>query len=297
LVAAAGPVTREPFLAGVAILGRRYELVYDERIFTRTGYLAGDDATRRAELFGALRDPTTRAVWCARGGYGIMRLLDEALITELRNHPKAIIGFSDVTALHAACARAELQSVHGPSVTQISTLLEHEVAALYQLLECEVPAPPLTGLRRVVAGRAEGRLAGGNLELVSRLCGTPFALDLADKILLLEEVGERPYRIDRALTQLRLAGALNRVAGVVLGEFIRCKDPDGIGPTADEVAIERLADLGIPVVADAPVGHGTKNRALPLGARATLDAGAGVLELHDPAVGPAAEPVVGAATQ
>jgi muramoyltetrapeptide carboxypeptidase len=120
--------------------------------------------------------------------------------------------------------------------------------------------------------------------MISRLCGTPWALQLDGAILFLEEVGERPYRIDRQLTQLRLAGALDRLAGVVLGDFIGCVEKDGSGPDAEAVLTERLGGRGIPVVAGAAIGHGERNRALPHGVRARLDAAAGTLELVEAAV-------------
>jgi len=120
--------------------------------------------------------------------------------------------------------------------------------------------------------------------MISRLCGTPWALRLDGAILFLEDVGERPYRVDRQLTQLRLAGALDRVAGVVLGDFIGCVEKDGSAPDAEAVITERLAGRGVPIVAGAPIGHGERNRALPHGARARLDAAAGTLTLLEGAV-------------
>jgi muramoyltetrapeptide carboxypeptidase len=289
IVAPAGPVPREPFAAGAAILGARYQLVHDERIFARSGFLAGDDDARAAELSRALGDPTIAAVICARGGWGILRILERLDAAAFARAPKPIVGFSDVTALHAWAARADVASLHGPVVTQLGLLPAEDAAALFALLESPAPPPPLTGLRALAgnsAGRGgQGRLLGGNLEVLTRLCGTPFALPTAEPfVLLIEEVGERPYRIDRQLTQLRLAGALSNLAGVVVGDLVGCAEKDGSPPDAEAVIVERLGTLGVPILAGAPVGHGKRNRALPHGSSVRLDAAAGTVEFLESAV-------------
>ena len=284
MVAPAGPVPRDAFAAGAAILAGRYTLVHDERIFTRDGYLAGDDDARAAELGRALADPAVEAVFCARGGYGLMRILDRLDAAAFARAPKLIVGFSDVTALHAWAACAGVASLHGPVVTQLGRVPADDVAALFAFCESPAPPPPLAGLRALHGGRGEGPLVGGNLEMITRLVGTPFALPLDGAVLFLEDVGERPYRIDRQLTQLRLAGALDRLAGVVLGDFVGCVEKDGSGPDAEAVLAERLGARGIPVLAGAPIGHGERNRALPHGARARVDAAAGTLEFLEGAV-------------
>jgi muramoyltetrapeptide carboxypeptidase len=284
VVAPAGPVPRDTFAAGAAILGERYGLVYDDRIFARTGFLAGGDDERLAELTRALADPTIDAVICARGGYGLMRIVDRLDGAAFARAPKSIVGFSDVTVLLAWAARAGVTAVHAPVVTHLGMVGSDDAAALFALLESTSPPPPLTGLRAIAGGRTEGPLLGGNLEMVTRMVGTPWAYRLDGAVLLLEEVGERPYRIDRQLTQLRLAGALARLGGVVLGDFIDCVEKDGSGPDAEAVLAERLGGLGVPVLAGVPVGHGKRNRALPHGARVRLDAAAGTLELLEGAV-------------
>jgi muramoyltetrapeptide carboxypeptidase len=268
IVAPAGPVPRARFSAGAEILAARYQLVHDERIFASSGFLAGDDAARRDELQRALGDPTIDAVLCARGGYGAMRILDGLDAAPFARAPKPIVGFSDITALHAWALRAGVAAIHAPVVTHLGVVPRQDAESLFALLESPEPPPPVTGLRSLVDGRAEGRLIGGNLELVTRLVGTPWALDLRDAVLLLEETGERPYRID----------------GVVLGEFLGCAEKDGSAPDAEAVVLERLGRLGVPIVAGVPVGHGGRNRALPIGTRVRLDATAGTLELLEGAV-------------
>ncbi|MCU1278772.1 MAG: LD-carboxypeptidase family protein [bacterium] len=284
VVAPAGPVPREAFVAGAAILGARYALVHDERIFARSGFLAGDDDARAAELLAALADPTVEAIFCARGGYGLMRILDRLDAAAFARAPKLIVGFSDVTALHAWAARAGVTSMHAPVVTQLGKLPADDAAALFELAESPLPPPPLAGLRALHGGRGEGRFVGGNLEMISRLVGTPWALALDGAVLFVEDIGERPYRIDRQLTQLRLAGALERLAGVVIGDFVGCVEKDGSAPDAEAVLAERLGGRGIPVVAGAPIGHGGRNRAVPHGARVRVDAAAGTVEFLEGAV-------------
>lgn len=287
VVAPAGPVPRDAFAAGAAILGARYTLVHDERIFAREGFLAGGDDARAGELVRALGDSSVEAVFCARGGYGLMRILPRLDAAAFARAPKLVVGFSDVTALHTWAFGAGVASLHAPVVTQLGHLPADDAAALFAACESPAPAPPIAGLRALNRGRGgavEGPLVGGNLEVLTRLVGTPWAVALDGAVLFLEEIGERPYRIDRQLTQLRLAGALDRLAGVVLGDFVGCAEKDGGAPDAEAVLAERLAGRGIPVVAGAPVGHGTRNRAMPHGTRVRLDAGAGTLAFLEAAV-------------
>jgi muramoyltetrapeptide carboxypeptidase len=277
VIAPAGPVPEGGFAAGRARLGDRYKLLVDDGLFARRGYLAGDDGRRAAELERALEDAEVRAILCARGGYGIMRLLDRLDDAQLARAPRVLAGFSDVTALHAAFRRAGVASLHGPTVAQLGALPPSNLEALFALLESPSPPPPWRDLRAVAPGRAEGRALGGNLELVTRLLGTPWQLPLDGAVLFLEEVGERPYRIDRQLTQLQLAGA-TRVAAVVLGDLVHCEERESDGPSGLEVAVERLSGWGVPVVAGAPFGHGERNLPFPIGARVAVDAERGVVE-------------------
>lgn len=285
-IAPSGPAPRERLEAGLRLLSARYEVVTAPGLLCRTGYLAGDDGRRLAELRWALSDPSVRAVFCARGGYGLLRNLTPLCAADAPR-PAPIVGFSDVTVLLHWAAAGRLVSVHGPVLTQLGELPAEDADALFSLLESPAPPPPLGGLRTLLPGRAAGRLLGGNLEMLSRLCGTALqgALRPGEPvILLLEEVTEQPYRIDRALTQLRLAGALDEVAGVVVGDLVGCAAPGGAPPEALDVIVERLRPLGVPLCAGAPIGHGARNRAVPLGARVTLDGPAGALRFDEGAV-------------
>jgi muramoyltetrapeptide carboxypeptidase len=282
VVAPAGPVPREAFDAGARLLGERYRLSHTEALFVRSGFLAGDDARRLAELQSAVDDTSARAIICARGGYGVLRLLPRLSLDALVRDPRPVVGFSDVTALHAALLRAGVASVHAPVVTQLGRIATPP-AELFAALESEEAPPAWTGLVPVAGGVAEGRAVGGNLEVLTRLLGTPYAPPFGGAVLFLEEVGERPYRIDRQLTHLRLAGALDVVAAVVVGDLVRCDEPDGSSDAAAVVA-ERLGALGVPVVAGAPFGHGERNRPFPHGARVRVDGDAGAVSFLESAV-------------
>ncbi len=290
VIAPSGPVSADRLAAGLHLLRQRYEVVCSPGLLSRSGYLAGEDSRRWAELCWALSDPSICAVFCARGGYGLLRnlpLLQGLSPAGQRAIP--LIGFSDITVLLSWAARDRLTAIHGPVVTQMGDLSPADTAGLFALLEEAAVTKPISELSSIVPGRARGRLLGGNLETLSRLTGTFLqgALSPGEPvILLIEEVGERPYRIDRALTQLLLSGALSDVAGVVVGDLIRCVEADGSGPTALEVIIERLGTLGIPMVAGAPIGHGPRNRAVPLGAMVELASDAGRLEFLEGAVDP-----------
>ena len=196
VVAPAGPVPRDAFAAGAAILGARYTLVHDERVFAREGYLAGGDDARAAELGRALGDPSVEAVFCARGGYGLLRILPRLDAAAFARAPKLLVGFSDVTALHAWAWRAGVASLHAPVVTQLGHLPAGDAAALFDACESTSPPPPLTGLRAIDGGSGrgavEGPLVGGNLEVLTRLVGTPWAPALDGAVLLLEGSASAP---------------------------------------------------------------------------------------------------------
>ena len=289
VVAPAGPVPRDAVSLGMRILeDRGFSVVWDEGIFEAWRYLAGPDPRRLAELTGALTRPGVRAVWAARGGYGTTRLLDAVPWDEVvAGQRRWLVGFSDVTALHSAWLAAGLGgAVHGPNVTTLGTIGGTDREQLFGVLSGSLP-PPGQGaarLRTVVPGTAEGPLVGGNLSLVTRLVGTRFLPAMDGAVLLCEDVGERPYRVDRMLAHLRLAGVLDVVAGVVLGDFVDCEEPGG-DYAVTEVLDDVLGGLGVPVVAGFPAGHGVRLRSLPLGVRVRVEAAEdeGRLEVLEPA--------------
>jgi len=287
VIAPSGPVPREAFAAGIEVLRARYDVRYDEGVLARAGYLAGPDERRLAELTAALADPDARAIVMARGGYGLLRLLPFIDMSALVSRPRPIVGFSDGTALLALAARAGVASIHGPVVTQLGSLGVGDQAALFERLETPGPSGLCAGLDGLIPGRVQGPLIGGNLEMFSRLIGTPYLPDVAGAILFFEDLGERPYRIDRLLAHLDLAGIFSAAAGVVAGDFSGCREPEATradSPTAEEVLVERLGRLPIPVALGGTFGHGTRNRALPYGVMCELDTMAGTLTALEGAV-------------
>lgn len=268
----------ERFEKGLPFLKQRYQVSLADALFERTGFLAGSDETRLTELQRALEAPEVSAIVAPRGGYGATRLLPSLRVEDVRRAQKSLVGFSDVTALHALWARAGLCSIHGAMVCSLWEGSTSVRDAWFELLE-GAPLRPLTGLATTCGGRAEGRLFGGNLTVLAALVGTPYAPPMEDTILLLEDVTERPYRIDRMLTTMLQAGFFRGVRGIVLGQFTQC-DPGPDGATVEQVLYERLSPLLLPIASNAAVGHIAENVPLLLGAHAVLDADAGTLQLE-----------------
>jgi muramoyltetrapeptide carboxypeptidase len=288
VIAPAGPFDRESLDAGLRILAGRYEVEWDPGMLSRARYLAGDDGRRGGELVAALADPRISGIVAARGGYGSMRILSRVW-PSLNGGPsspgpaKMLVGFSDITALHAALQAVGRVSVHGPVVTQLATQSWTITERFFAILE-DVAAPPApVGGTPIMGGVAEGPLLGGNLSILTRLLGTPWLPDLTGAVLLLEDVGERPYRIDRMWTHLRLAGVFERVVGLALGDFTDCEDPDG-DFTLQEVLGSLVRETSLPCAGGLPIGHGAVNVPVALGTRVRLDGGAGTLSFLEPAV-------------
>lgn len=270
VVAPSSSFDADAFALGIERLRTRYEVSFDERILERRGYFAGDDGRRLAELTSACADPKLDAILAARGGYGATRLLPAFDLAALRARPKLLVGFSDITALHALWSNAGLVSVHGPMVATLGTLPEALLPRFFAALEGRGPQE-LSGLAAITHGRASGALRGGNLSVLAALLGTPHFPRLDGAVLFLEDVNERPYRIDRMLTSLRNAGVLAGLAAVALGAFTKAEvGADGV--TVEEVLRDRLGDLGVPVLSGVPSGHVDDNLELPFGTQVTVDA-------------------------
>lgn len=263
------------------------EPVYDPGILDKWGYLAGDDAQRARLLQQAFADDSIQAILCARGGYGAARLLEHLSWETLRQYPKRFCGFSDITVLHAAMQqKLGWITFHSPMVASAlfyeGTLESQE--RLKQTLFADALSqicPPMTG-ESLQGGTGTGRLIGGNLALVVSLLGTPYQPDFRDAILVLEDVDEAPYRLDRMFQQLHLSGALSQLAGLGLGDFggpLRDHYHDGDYDPA-EFWLQRLPlPSHCPILYNLPVGHTHENWTLPLGAIATMDADQGTLTL------------------
>lgn len=270
-------------------------------LFDRDGYLAGSDAARADDLNAMFADDGVDAIWCVRGGYGASRILPALDYALMRRKPKALIGYSDITALHMAIhLHAGLVTFHGPVAFRAFT--PYSLGELKRVLWTgETPVrlggPPrfdraegrLDWEHRVatlVPGKARGRLLGGNLCLMSHLCGTPYFPDLRGAILFLEDVEEPYYRIDRMLTQLWLAGALTGIAGVAFGKFTSCDSSQFFlqNRPLEDILAERCRALGVPAISGIMVGHIEDQTTLPVGCLAELDADAGTLTLLEPGV-------------
>jgi muramoyltetrapeptide carboxypeptidase len=262
--------------AGLQVLRERLGLCPRHRddLGAREGYLAGSDQRRLAEWREAVADPEARAIFCVRGGYGALRLLPDLDLAPLLAAPKWLVGFSDITALHARLNAAGLATLHGPVLTQLGRAPADAVEQLAGLLlgpraGADAPGRGITGTATIHPGRASGPLLGGSLTLLAALCGTPWLPSLRGAILFIEDVGERPYKLDRTLTQLRLCGALDGLAGVAVGQLTGCDGGDG---EAAATVRRLVAALGVPSIEGLPAGHEDRNLALPLGPRATLEA-------------------------
>lgn len=283
VVAPAGPVREEALEPGLAMLRERgYVVVEGAHLRKRSGYLAGSDRERLADLNRLLKDPGVSAIWCARGGYGSARIVEGLDVAALRRNPKAIIGYSDATILHAfAWRRLRMASFYAPNVSDLGNPLSYDARTLWGYLEgdnaaeVDLPFGDPTVLR---GGRAEGVLLGGCLSLLVSLVGTPWAVPERGAIFFWEEVGEEPYRIDRMLGHLRQSGALDRIGAMIVGQTVGCaaKDRANDIPLSD-IVWRHLGAARIPVVLGLPAGHGTGKLTLPLGRRVRLDTARGRL--------------------
>jgi muramoyltetrapeptide carboxypeptidase len=292
VVAPSGPVPEERLQAGLDILrGWDLDPVVAPHVLARhgeLGYLAGTDEQRAADLQGAWCDPSVAAVLCARGGYGAQRMVDLLDWEVMRAAgPKVFAGFSDITVLHQAFAtRLGLATLYGPAAAGVDFLKnaraqEHLRATLFEPESVRIITAVPPGGTALIPGRARGITLGGCLSLLASDLGTPHAHRGArDGLLLMEDVGESPYRLDRCLTQLLRTGWLDGVAGIVLGSWAGC------GPYGELRAVlaDRLGDLGVPVVEEFGFGHGVGALTMPLGVRAELDAASGTLTLEEPAL-------------
>ncbi|UZW56947.1 LD-carboxypeptidase [Sphingobium sp. JS3065] len=264
----------------------------------RYGYLAGTDADRAADINAMFADPQVRAVFAVRGGWGCARVLPFLDFAKIRANPKLLIGFSDITALHLAfAARAGFVTIHGPNAASSWPRFSWDA---FRAVAFDGATPMLANpqgqedrlvqrigsIRTFKGGKASGRLLGGNLTVLSTLMGTPWVPDFDGAILFIEDVSEQPYRIDRMLTQLSLAGVLGKVAGVVFGQCSDC-GPSGAsygGFTLPEVLQQHLGKLGVPAFQGALIGHVGSQFSLPVGCRAEIDADAGTIRLLEAAV-------------
>lgn len=291
--APSGPVDAARLERGVAALrALGFDVRVPEGVLERRGFTAGSVERRLAELYALFEDDSVAAVFCARGGAGLVQLLPRLELARILAHPKPFVGYSDLTFLHALLNNAGWVTTHGPMVARELADGGFDRQSLLAALTGEASpyASEADDLLPLRPGVAEGRLLGGCLSILSGALGTPWALAMPedeDVVLLVEDVDEAPYKIDRMLRQLRGAGLLERVKGVVLGELPGCSPPLDASFSLEDVVLEALAGLEIPVALGLSTGHGpSPNVSLPLGTRARLacDGESAELRILEPAV-------------
>ncbi|MET0595705.1 MAG: LD-carboxypeptidase [Polyangiaceae bacterium] len=277
VIAPSSPFDREAALAGIAWLEERYRVVRSRTLFARDGFLAGDDRRRIAELQKAL-DGDARAVIAARGGYGLSRIAGQIDWRGVLRRPKWLVGFSDFTVLHASAWARGLATVHAPMVCTLGRGNAKTRRDWLATLEKPLEPRRWDGLQAWHPGRAEGTLIGGNVAILHSMAAAGRLQIPSRAIVFLEDIGERPYRVDRMLTDLIAGKYLTRAAAILVGDFTDCiAGPDG--RTVEDVLRERLGELDVPILAGFPSGHGKRNDPLVLGHRAKLDARRGVCSI------------------
>ena len=270
IIAPAGPVDESDLQPGLEILeSAGFNVRLAPHVYDRKDYLAGKDEARLGDLHAMLQDDEIKAVMCARGGYGSLRLLDGIRYDLIRETPKIIAGYSDITALLMAIhTNTGLITFHGPMVRGLAGNNGNNWESLLKLISSDQPAEmDLNECTVLLPGNASGPLTGGNLSLICHLLGTPYLPSLEGCILFIEDRGESLYRLDRMLTHLALTGKLNGISGLVAGRFEECGDETAIHILLNSI----VSELGIPLVAGFPLGHGQKNIALPIGLTAEFD--------------------------
>jgi len=287
VVAVAAAIEREHLERGVnALAGCGYRVKVSEHALSRSGILAGSDRERAAELHRYFADPEVRAIFAARGGYGSGRMLPLMDFDAIARAPKIFLGFSDATfLLNALVEKSGMVAFLGPMVATdfARGLTPHALDHLRRVFG-DGASFELRARETLHAGIGEGELIGGCLSVLVAMLGTAYAPDFEDKVLFLEDTGEKAYRIDRMLVHLRQAGALERVAGIVFGGMRGFDGSEQEKRLMRDFMIEQTADLGCPVLAGIEAGHGTENLVIPFGVRVRLDAAKGQVAFMDRAV-------------
>jgi muramoyltetrapeptide carboxypeptidase len=269
-------------MKGKAVLeSMGFRTFFDEGIFQKHGFFAGTDVQRADQVNRLFADPAIQGVVCARGGYGSMRILPFLDFKIIQNNPKIFVGFSDISVLlfviHARCS---LVTFHGPVVTTLANAAEQTIGTMLRVMTSDklLELKPEKGIV-IKPGVASGVVVGGNLTTLCHLVGTPYSPDFNDRILFLEDRGEAPYRIDRMLIQMRLAGCFKGLKGLFLGSIEECGKRDDIFRIVQEL----FEDVNIPILSGFEIGHDRINITIPIGLRATLNTDRQILTFHEPA--------------
>ncbi len=277
IVSPAGKVQKDKVLPGIELLqDEGYEVIPGKHVFDRHFQYAGVDQLRVSDFQEALNDPLTKVILCARGGYGTVRLVEKLDFSPLLKNPKWIVGFSDVTVLHNVCNQLGIASIHGsmPGFFLENKKTTRSFLSLMELLSHGKSKIESTTHTLNREGSCSGELVGGNLSLIYSLQGTPWQLNTKGKILLIEDLSEYLYHLDRMMQNLKLAGQLKNLAGLVVGGFTEMQDNESpYGKSTHEIIMEAVQDYNFPVCFEFPVGHIPKNLALMLGGNYKLEVG------------------------
>jgi len=279
---ASKPSDESRYFKGVQYLEELgYSVISGKSVLNQRGYLAGEDINRINDLNFMFADPEIKAVFCSRGGYGVPRILDQVDYEAIKKNPKIFVGYSDITALNLAIlAKTKLVTFTGPmvAVEMGKGIHEYSESNFWQnftnateFKKFENPADEK--LKIITPGKAEGRLVAGCLSVFVGLLGTPYMPDLTGAILVLEDIDEEPYRLDRYFAQLKLSGIFDNISGLIFGQFIDCTSKDQSKPslTIEEVIQDYVKNLNIPIIANFAYGHGAIKLTLPIGVQARLD--------------------------
>ena len=278
IIAPSSPFEQEHFDKGILWLKKLgFEVSYDDGIFEKKRYLAGNCKRRSYEINNAFADPSTKAILCARGGYGAIDILPFLDLETIRKNPKIFLGCSDVTVLlNHITFETGLITFHGPMVASLrfsrgpttETEDSFKSALITKDLTGEISYSTMKTLKR---GKGQGKLMGGCLSLLVTTLGTPYEIDTKNKILFLEDIGEQPYRIERMLTHLKMAGKFKAIKGVVFGEMEGCQPKEGNGFSIEDIISDILSDIDVPIIFGIPSGHSYDNFTIPFGVKVEVN--------------------------
>jgi muramoyltetrapeptide carboxypeptidase len=250
-------------------------VVLGENVFKINGHFSGTDDERASDFQKGLDDPKIKAIWCARGGYGAVRILDKLDYTRFKKHPKWIVGYSDITAIHNQIHNLGYQSLHalmGVSLNydkdneEKDKVKQRSIVSLKKALFGEKIKYDIKPSNTNKLGAAKGQLIGGNLTLLHTMLGSKTSMDTSGKIIFIEEIGEKAYHIDRMLQSLKRAGYFNDCNGIIVGDFSSVKKNDvPFGKTINEIILDNVSEYDFPVLFNFPAGHKSENRTLILG--------------------------------
>lgn len=275
IVSPAGKAQKDKVLPGIELLMEEgYEVIVGKHVFNKQFQYAGTDQQRGTDLQEAINDPLAKAIVCARGGYGTVRIIEKLDFSALLKNPKWLVGFSDITILHSVLNKIGIASIHGsmPGFFLENKKTTRSFLSLMELISTGGSQVEISGHTINRKGNCTGELVGGNLSLLYSLQGTPWQLETSGKILIIEDVAEYYYHLDRMMQNLKLAGQLQNLSGLVVGGFTEMKDNESpFGKTASEIILEAVHQYQFPVCFDFPLGHIPKNLAVMLGGRYKLE--------------------------